>query len=123
MLGPIVDVSVSAVVGYLGLNGKLFGLIKYAATPPATAAGISGAELVAIINCPNAPAFVMSNATTYATVQGMLNALAGDSNSGITTTDAANLLALAQTPQIPWCQANGYLRAFDLGDIAEAGLS
>ena len=26
-------------------------------------------------------------------------------------------------PQIPWWQANGYLRAFDLGDIAEAGLS
>ena len=35
--GPIVDVSVSAVVGYLGLNGKLSGLIKYAANPPATA--------------------------------------------------------------------------------------
>jgi hypothetical protein len=33
------------------------------------------------------------------------------------------LMALAQSTTQSWWQANGYLRAFDLGDIATAGLS
>lgn len=33
------------------------------------------------------------------------------------------LVAPYDTPTIPWWQANGYPRAFDLGDIATAGLS
>lgn len=43
-----------------------------------------------------------------------------------TTTTFANLSALAatyDTPTVPWWQANGYPRAFDLGDVAAAGLS
>lgn len=33
------------------------------------------------------------------------------------------LVAPFDSPQIPWWQANGYPRAFDLGDISTAGLS
>lgn len=35
----------------------------------------------------------------------------------------AGLTALAKTVTQPWWQANGYPRAFDLGDVAAAGLS
>lgn len=120
--GPNVDVPISSAVGYLGLNAKLATLMKYAANPPATAAGIAGAELVAVMNCPNAPAFGTSNPTTYATLQEMLNLLAGDAASGITSTDVTNLLGLAATT-IPWWRANGYPRPVDMGDVQAAGLS
>ena len=99
-----IDVEVSTVVGWLSLNAKLSGLIKYAASAPSTAAGVAGAELVAVIQCPNAPAFQTSQSAVYTTLSAMLSALAGDSNSGITSADAANLLALS-TPQIPFVSA------------------
>lgn len=38
----------------------------------------------------------------------------------------ANLAALSSgydTPQIPWWQANGYNRPFDMGDVTAAGVS
>lgn len=118
--GPNVNVNVSAVVGYLGLNGKLSALAKYAASPPATAAGVAGQELLAIINCPNAPAFQTSNPTVYQTIEGMLTTLAGDANSGISSTDVTNLLALAATT-VPWWQANGYGRPISMDDLTAAG--
>jgi hypothetical protein len=102
--GPNVDVPVSAVVGYLGLNGRLSTLSKYAGNAPATSAGVAGAELVAIINCPNAPDFASSNSTTYQIIQEMLTALAGDANSGISSADVTNLLGLAATT-IRWWEA------------------
>lgn len=43
-----------------------------------------------------------------------------------TTTTFANLSALAakyDSPSIPWWQANGYPRPFDLGDLQAAGLN
>lgn len=118
--GPNQDVSISSVVAYLGLNGKLPGLIKYAESPPATAAGVAGASLVALFNMPNAPGFQTSNSTVYGTLSTMLNALAGDSNSGITSTDVTNLLALASTT-IPWWQSNGYSSSFTQADLDAAG--
>lgn len=45
---------------------------------------------------------------------------------GSSTTTFSNLAALAakyDTPQIPWWQANGYSRPFDMGDVSAAGLS
>lgn len=100
--GPNVDVPVSAIVGYLGLNAKLATLIKYAATAPATEAGVAGAELIAVIQCPNAPGFRTSQASVLATLQTMLSALAGDVNSGIAAGDVTALLALAATTMAWW---------------------
>jgi hypothetical protein len=127
--GPNIDVAVSSVVGYLALNGKLSVLQKYAANPPATEAGIAGAELVALLMCPNAPAFRMSDGTTYAAVSAFLNALAGDGNSGIAANDVTALLALATGPMVTWCHANGYPDAalggggLTMIDVAAAGLN
>lgn len=118
--GPKKDVPVSSVVGYLALNAKLSGVQKYASAPPATEAGIAGAELVAILNCPNAPPFGMADPTTYAAVNGLLSALASDSTSGITSADVTALLALAAT-SVPWWQANGYSSPISASDLAAAG--
>jgi hypothetical protein len=126
--GPIVDVRVSAVVGYLGVNAKMSGLQSYAANAVAgqngatTTSVIAARELVAIMNCPNAPAFQMSNPTIYAAMETMLEALVADSTSGITAGDQAALLALAAT-SIPWwsapvAQGGGGLS----GPISEADL-
>lgn len=127
--GSNVDVAPSQVVRYLGINGKLAGLLKYAATPPATAAGLAAAELAAVLEMGvNAPPFYASQPADYAALQNMLNALAGDANSGLTAADVAALLALAKGPQIAWCQANGYPYSgsgggLNLNDVAAAGLS
>jgi hypothetical protein len=122
--GPNADVPVSAVVGYLGLQGKLSGLQAFAANPPSgdtnTEAILAAKELVAIIGCPNAPDFGMSNSAYYSTIQGMLNALAADASSGITATDVTNLLALAATT-VPWWQAGGYTSAISTADLGAAG--
>jgi hypothetical protein len=120
--GPNIDVPVSSVVGYLSLNGKLSGLIKYAASPPATEAGIAGAELVAVINCPNAPNFQTSQSGAYSAVSGLLTALAGDSNSNISSTDATALLALSAT-LIPWWQTAGLSSPISTADTTTAGLT
>jgi hypothetical protein len=124
--GPAVDVQVSSVVGYLGLNAKLSVLQTYATT---AVAGTNGAttqsvtaarELMAIIDCPNAPSFQMSSAEVYSTIQGMLSALEGDSNSGITGSDATALLGLSASTE-PWWQAAGYTSPFNSNDLAAAG--
>jgi hypothetical protein len=124
--GPNVDVKVSAVVGYLGVNAKMSGLQKYAATAVAgtgnaTAESVMAAnELVAIMNCPNAPDFQMSNTAVYAAMAGMLAALVSDSASGITSSDQAALLALAATTT-PWWKSNGYSSPFNSNDLVAAG--
>jgi hypothetical protein len=43
--------------------------------------------------------------------------------SGATRVALAALAALYDTPTVPWWQANGYARAFDMGDAAAAGVS
>lgn len=123
--GQARDVSVSAIVGYLGLQGKLKPLINYAATPGTTAIAAAAAvaeALVTLLQSPNAPGFQMSNATVYTTVSGMLATLASDPLSGITATDQTNLLALAAATA-PWWQVNGFNGPLNLNDIAAAGLS
>ena len=75
--GPNIDVAPSAIVAYLALGGKLAALLKYAASPPATEAGLAAANLAAVLAMGvNAPNFAMSQPSVYATVQGMLTALA-----------------------------------------------
>lgn len=44
-------------------------------------------------------------------------------NGTATFTALSALAAAYDTPQVPWWQANGYPRAFDMGDVATAGLS
>lgn len=118
--GPNQDVPISAVVSYLGLNAKLTGLMKYAASAPATSAGVAGAELAAIINCPNAPPFQASKSAVFGTLEAMLTALSGDPTSGISAADVTALLALAST-SIPWWQSNGYTSPFNANDLELAG--
>lgn len=43
--------------------------------------------------------------------------------SGATRVALAALAATYDTPQILWWKANGYARAFDMGDVTAAGLS
>jgi len=121
--GPIADVSISAVVAYLALGGKLAGLQAYAQNPPNNAnaeAIIAARELVALMSSPNAPSFRMSDPAVYATVQDFLSALAGDAATGITADNQAALLALAATT-IPWWQAIGYTSPISQGDLDAAG--
>lgn len=126
--GPNVNVQPSQVVRYLALNLKLATIMKYAASPPSTLAGTCATELVALLNIgQNAPPFYTSDPADYAALQGMLNALAGDAASGITSDDVAALLALASTT-MPWWQASvangggGLDQPVGLGYLVNAGL-
>lgn len=121
--GPIVDVPVSSVVGYLAFNGKLAGLLDYAAAPPSGAvpmAVIAAKELSAYISSPNAPHFGMSNPANYAVVSSFLDALVSDPNTGLTATDKTNILALASSV-LPWWKANGYTSPISDADLFAAG--
>jgi hypothetical protein len=118
--GPNQDVPASQVIGYLALNGKLSGLQAYAASAPNTTAGVAARELVALFAMPTFSTFEMSNPTIYDGVEGFLTALAGDPNSGITSSDVTALLAMAATTE-PWWQANGYTSAFNENDLEAAG--
>lgn len=122
--GPSQDVAPSAIVAYLALNLRLATLLKYAANPPATEAGAAAAELAAILQMgSNAPIFASSQAAVLVAVTGMLNAIAADESSGLMSTDAVNLIALASTA-LPWWQANGYTSPFTQADLdAIGGLS
>lgn len=126
--GPNVDVKVSSVVGYLALNSKLYNLQNYASTAVvgingATTASVTAAkELVSLMASPNAPNFQTSVSSVYSTIQMMLEALASDSNTGITSTDVTNLLALAATT-ILWWQSVGLTSPPNIYDLQAAGLS
>jgi len=119
--GPHTDVTLTSIVSYLGLNGKLASLLKYAANPPQTQSGVAAAELVAMFSLgSNAPVFNMANPDIYTGMSNMLTALTSDSNSGLTSTDYTNLLNLASTT-IPWWQANGYTSPINTNDLIMAG--
>lgn len=121
--GPTIDVPISSVVSYLALNGKLFGLSAYAAAPPAgsnSTAVVAAKELVTLIGSPNAGPFRMSIPTVYSGIHTFLDALVADPNTGITSADEANILALAQ-PMVPWWQANGYTGLLNQYDLQAAG--
>lgn len=129
--GPTVDVSVSSVVGYLLVAQKAVALSEYAATPPtgAVAAAVAAArELVMAMTATHAPpTLTTSQPATLAAIEAMLSALASDPLSGITTTDQAALVSLAQTT-IPWWTASvaqggaGLTSAPNVHDLIGAGL-
>ena len=130
--GPNVNVDVSAVVGKLMLTQAYFPLLAFSqgagtGNPTHDAALLSAKTLMTLISIPNAPVFQMSDAATYATVRGMMDAIlaqesAAPGTAGFTQAVHDALLALCATTA-PWWQANSYPRAFDLGDVAAAGLS
>lgn len=121
--GPAIDVPASQVVRYLSVKGKLAGLLKYAASPPAIEAGLAAAELAAVLAMGgNAPPFYMSQAADNAAISAMLSALAADAASGVALDDVTALLALS-TPPIPWWQANGYPAPFNGHDLVAAGIA
>lgn len=122
--GSNADVSVSSVLGYLALNGKLSNLLAYAASPPAGAnaqAVVAAKEVSALFSTASFTTFAMSNAAIYAGVQGFISALVADAaNTGITAADMSALLALAATT-MPWWQSAGYTSSFNTNDLAAAG--
>jgi len=119
--GPPCDVQPADVVAYLALNGKFAALLKYAQSPPATPAGVAAANFAAVIGLgSNAPVFGMSNPTTYAAIEGMLTAVASDSNSGLQTSDVTALMALSATTT-PWWQSVGLTSPVNTNDLAAAG--
>lgn len=114
---PRVDVSVSAVVGYLMLSGAYLPLSAFA-QGAATGVAIhdnaltAAKMLTAMLTMPNAPAFNTSNATNYATIKGLMDAIlaqetAAPGSTGFTQGVHDGLLALAETT-VTWCKANGY---------------
>ncbi len=119
--GPNVDVAPAAIVAYLALAGKLAALLKYAAAPPASAAGVAAANLAAVLAMgSNAPSFAMSQPGVYAQMDAMRGARAGAAASGLSAAAAAALLALAATTT-PWWRAAGYSSPIGAGDLAAAG--
>jgi hypothetical protein len=121
--GPRVNLPVSSVTAYLLAGLKLAKLIAYAETPPAGALADSltaAQNLVAFFKLPTPPDFKMSDPNVYAVCSAALNALAADPLTGITATDAANLLAMSAT-QIPWWESAGYPSIFSESDLVAAG--
>ncbi len=121
--GPYKDVSPSAIIGYLGLQGKLYNLISYANNPPTNAISTSvsvAKVLISILTMPSAPAFQTSQSAIYNTIVAMLSQLVADPLTGLVSADQTNLVALANTT-IPWWQANGLLAPVNLNDLAAAG--
>ena len=113
--GPNIDVPVTTAALFLANEGKWAQLLAYAqkafATLQAggtlTPAQAAAAQLAALIALPQFTAFKTSVPSGYTAISTMLNAVAGDSASGIASTDVTNLLTLAATT-IPWWQANGF---------------
>ena len=97
---------------------------------------ISGAQ---VLNCVNYAEFKVLTATqqinilTLCSATGLL--LGGSANTThllvgmlldffpVAGPTIASLTALAQASAQPWWQANGYQRAFDMGDVAAAGVN
>lgn len=114
---------------------------KLAQLNAATATGTAQRALLSPSSILNAIVFADLAALTQLQVTQLTLLLAGSSvdasvgtsiRAGIQalfagkTTTLANLGALVapfDSPTVPWWQANGYPRAFDLGDVAAAGVS
>lgn len=112
--GSNVDVPVASVVGKLMLSGAYLALAQFAAGAPTndvthdTALG-AAKMVMTIITIPNAPAFQMSDATIFAEVKALMDALlaqevAVPNSTGFTQTVHDSLLALATSTQ-PWATA------------------
>lgn len=105
--GPNVPVPVLQVMAYLRTN-NLWMAIKASPTPGAMAAVDY-----------NSDPRVQTLDVSLPIVRGMLADLVGH---GLLAQAASDEVVAMGTPTIPWWQANGYSRAFDLGDINTAGL-
>jgi hypothetical protein len=104
--GPVQDVTVAQVVGYLAIAGKLTALQSYAASPPsgAAASGVAAAkDFMTLLALGGSTPIAMSEAQIAAGVETLLAALVADStNSGIAASDQTALLALAQGAPQRW---------------------
>lgn len=121
--GPMQDVTVSAITGYLALNLKLAPLIDYAEHPPSGAVPsslIAARNLVAVFRLPQPPAFGTSNSAIYAALGAALDAIIADPLSGLTQADGVALMALADT-SVNWWRANGYSSPVGHSDLEAAG--
>lgn len=129
--GPNVDVAVPAVVGKLML---LQAYLPLAAFAQGSASGVTthdnalGAAkmLMTMISIPSAPSFQMSDATSFAAIKGMMDAIlaqetAAPGTTGFTQAVHDALLALCATT-IPWWQSAGYHEPIGLGNLINAGL-
>lgn len=129
--GPRTDVQVSSVFGRLLLTGAYWNLAGFAQATPTGDAGHDGAlfsakSLLLLLNSPNAPAFSMSDPMNYATISGMLGALAAweaanPGTTGITQQVHDVILGLCET-RLPWWQASGYTSAVSENDLIAAGI-
>jgi hypothetical protein len=107
---PPVDIPASAIAGYLGRNLRLAPLIAYATAAPSgsnPAAVMIAKNLLAILQLGSPPDFQSSDPATFASLSTALGVLVSDPLSGLTSGDAAAIVALSQ-PTIPWSRANGY---------------
>ncbi len=124
--GPPQDVTAQAIINYLFLNMKYSNLQAYASNPPAGSVAnfpqsvATAKELLALFTTPSFSGFQMSNPTIYTAAEAFLGALAADSATGISSTDAANLLALSATT-IPWWQSIGLTSPVSAPDLMAAG--
>jgi hypothetical protein len=105
--GPNVPVPVLQVMTYLRTNNLWMG-VKASQTPGAMAAVDY-----------NSDPRVQTLDVSLLIVRGMLADLV--THTLLTQAQADAIVAMG-TPPVPWWQANGYSRAFDLGDINAAGL-
>jgi hypothetical protein len=132
--GPNVDVEISTVVGKLMLAGAYLKLQAFSqgaynndATKPHDAALDAAKMLMAMVTTANAPAFAMSDPASNTIINSLMGVILAQEHdqpgtTGFTLEVHDTLIALSQTT-VPWWQANGYKRAFDLGDVAAAGVS
>jgi hypothetical protein len=124
--GQTVDVSVSAVSGYLALHLKLAGLFAYADNPPSdanSAALVAAKNLAAVLRLANAPSFNTANTQTYSVLEASLSMIASDPKSGLTPDDVTALMKLAQT-KLSWVRSVGYQQdMLSQDDLIRAGVA
>lgn len=119
-------VQTSAIAAYLGTQGKLSALIKWAASPPSGASALSivaAEELAFAFQNPGTIAgFDMTNAATAGGMEAFLAALV-DPGSGVAgplvAADQAAILALASTMTCP-AAAYGFPGGVTAGDLQTA---
>ena len=127
--GPMQDVTVAQVVGYLAIAGKLTALKAYAATASPTAgtnaAGVTAAnDLMTLLGLGGATPIQMSQPSIAAGVEALLAALVADTaNSGIAASDQTALLALAQGAAVPWWKATVAAGGAGLSGLTEMDLT
>ena len=135
--GPRVNVAVSSVVGQMILSGVYLKLATFAKSAPTgdpthDTALAYAATFMALVTSPNAPEFATANPTSYAIIQGMMDAIlaqetASPGSIGFTQAVHDGLLGLSATA-VPWWQAsvahgggglNGSVSQNDLDSIAD----